>query len=360
MFPTKWKRSLLFSRIKIVGPSLTYTLDGPLYAPDVYSWGSFAWARELLTNCEQEHEVCNKARRRNAPRENFVPTQLIDILFHRDSVRVVDSRVEIKKAKPTWCCLSYVWGQGEMVRTTKETLVARTKYLPSARLPPTIRDAVIVARWLRIRYIWIDCLCIVQDDKNDINRELSLMPEIYRLASVTICATSAAGVQDGFLHYRGYFYPDGSPPPIQLRCLSVRGEKTSILAFEELQGPQAAVDYRNPIEERGWTFQERRVSDRVLYYGTRGLTFFCSLAQVRDRNHFRHYKSSLTGTEVKLVDQPSFINPTENPAGKDWCEIIQDYSGRKLGLSEDKMTAIAAVAAVHNIHGMTYLAGLWK
>lgn len=338
------------------GTSLTAALDGPLHAPDVYSWESFAWARELLQNCEQKHKRCDKARRCNAPKKQFIPTRLIDVRFHRDLVRVVDSR----DVQSWWCCLSYVWGEGHrQVRTTKETLAAHKDGLPLAFLPPTIRDAIIVARWLRVRYIWIDSLCIIQDDPEDVKRELGLMPDIYRLAIVTICAASATGVGDGFLHYRGYFYPDGSPPPILLRGLDRRGAETTILAFEELQGPQAAIDYGSPIEKRGWTFQERRISHRVLYYGPRGLAFFCPTAQVRDRNQFSHHMSSLTNEEVRLVDQPTFENRFKEKEEKDWCSIVQDYSGRKLGVSEDKLTAIAAIAAVYRSWG-DYVAGLWK
>lgn len=304
----------------------------------------------------QKHKRCDKARRRNRPRKQFIPTRLIDVEFHRDLIRVVDSR----DAQRWWCCLSYVWGEGHrQVRTTKETLAAHKDCLPLAFLPPTIRDAIIVARWLEIPYIWIDSLCIIQDDPEDVKRELGLMSNIYRLAIITICAASATGVGDGFLHYRGYLYPDGSPPPILLRCLDRRGAETTVLAFEELQGPQAAIDYGSPIEKRGWTFQERRISQRILYYGPRGLAYFCPTAQVRDRNQFSHYTSSLTNEEVRLVDQPTFGNRYREKEEKDWYCIVQDYSGRKLGVSEDKLTAIAAIAAVYRSWGH-YVAGLWK
>ena len=270
-----------------------------------------------------------------------------------------------------WCCLSYVWGEDHrQVRTTKETLAAHMDSLPLAFLPPTIRDAIIVARWLNFQYIWIDSLCIVQDDANDVKRELKMMPDIYRLAIVTICAASAAGVGDGFLQYRGYFHPEGSHPPILLRCLDRWGRETTVLAFEELQGPQAAIDYGSPIEKRGWTFQERRISHRILYYGPRGLAFFCPTAQVRDRNQVRHHISSFMERESRLVDQPTFGNKFNEKTEKDWCSIVEEYSGRKLGKAEDKLTAIAAIAATYHRTEKwgefwgeiwsKYMAGLWR
>lgn len=73
---------------------------------------------------------------------------------------------------------------------------------------------------LRLRYIWIDCVCIIQDDPEDVLREIAKMPQIFQEAFVTISASSARSIHDGFLHYREsltetrlqlpYQTPDGS------------------------------------------------------------------------------------------------------------------------------------------------------
>ena len=67
-------------------------------------------------------------------------------------------------------------------------------------LPATMRDAVIVTEKLGIMNLWIDALCIVQDDTIDKAREIAQMPLIYSQAIVTIAASRASGVEKGFLH----------------------------------------------------------------------------------------------------------------------------------------------------------------
>lgn len=118
----------------------------------------------------------------------------------------------------------------------------------------------------------------------------------------------------------------------------------------------ASPDYGAPIEQRGWTFQERRISTRILYYGPRGLTFFCQLAQVSDRCRFRYSRTLIREEESKKVDLSAF-------GTKDWCEIVQYYSARRLTKPDaDKLNALAAVAKnviVSYNSSKHYVAGLF-
>ena len=72
------------------------------------------------------------------------------------------------EAGDQYAALSYVWGQTETFRTTKDNLVYLLEEGSiSARerlLPRTIRDTMRPAKLLDINYLWVDCLCIVQDD----------------------------------------------------------------------------------------------------------------------------------------------------------------------------------------------------
>jgi hypothetical protein len=84
----------------------------------------------------------------------------------------------------------------------KETLGAFRAGIPASELPKSLGNAIIATRKLGLRYLWIDSLCIVQDDKKDKAEEISEMPQIYQNAYVTISAASAANCHDGFLHVR--------------------------------------------------------------------------------------------------------------------------------------------------------------
>ncbi|KAK1707868.1 hypothetical protein BDP67DRAFT_581527 [Colletotrichum lupini] len=48
----------------------------------------------------------------------------------------------------------------------------------TATMPQTFQDAVTMTRKLGIRYLWIDALCIVQDDIADWSREASTMGDV--------------------------------------------------------------------------------------------------------------------------------------------------------------------------------------
>ena len=69
-------------------------------------------------------------------------------------------------------------------------------------IPKTFQDAITVTRYLGFHYIWIDSLCIVQDDNEDWARESAKMSSIYANAVLTIAASAAADDTYGFLHQR--------------------------------------------------------------------------------------------------------------------------------------------------------------
>ena len=62
--------------------------------------------------------------------------------------------------------------------------------IPFLEIPTTFRDFFQVARFLNIRFVWIDSLCIVQDDETDQEIQIGMMDEIYSNATLTIAAGS--------------------------------------------------------------------------------------------------------------------------------------------------------------------------
>jgi len=69
-----------------------------------------------------------------------------------------------------------------MIMTTRAAVASFRSGLPLNILPPTIRDAVTIARCLGLQYIWIDCLCIIQDDPIDWEIEAAKMGSYYQSA----------------------------------------------------------------------------------------------------------------------------------------------------------------------------------
>jgi hypothetical protein len=95
--------------------------------------------------------------------------------------------------------LSYCWGGDQPFRTTKCTLPTKLDHISPTSLPKTLQDAASVTRQLGLRYLWIDSLCIIQDDPLDMTRELSTMHTIYKNATIVIAAEFPTNVHRWFL-----------------------------------------------------------------------------------------------------------------------------------------------------------------
>ncbi len=111
---------------------------------------------------------------------------------------------------------------------------------------------------LGLRFIWIDSLCIIQDDENDKAIEISRMPEVYELAWVTISASSAWGCSDGFLTDRTTI--DKYTCAVQYRCRN--GRLGSVLLVPQ-DSPRA-----DPLDSRAWALQERLLSPRLIEFAS--------------------------------------------------------------------------------------------
>ncbi|RTE83031.1 hypothetical protein BHE90_002463 [Fusarium euwallaceae] len=150
-----------------------------------------------------------------------------------------------------WCALSYCWGgQSQSVMTTVATLEERLDGIDFRELPKMLQDAVISTHRLGIQYIWIDSLCIVQDDSNEKAQDIAQMGEVYSQAYITLSASSAASATEGFL-------PNCSIPQpltlVALRYVNESGVEGTIIATSE-PIPEGVPD---SINSRAWTFQER-------------------------------------------------------------------------------------------------------
>ncbi|KAK4188289.1 heterokaryon incompatibility protein-domain-containing protein [Podospora australis] len=96
-----------------------------------------------------------------------------------------------------YLALSYVWGHAKMLKTTKSNFAALTKKDALRRLsvPATIRDSIDLVCLLGLRYLWVDCLCIIQDDQSSLVPQLRKMASIYENAVLTIAAAYGSSMK---------------------------------------------------------------------------------------------------------------------------------------------------------------------
>ncbi|RKL35892.1 hypothetical protein BFJ72_g8592 [Fusarium proliferatum] len=187
------------------------------------------------------------------------------------TLRVIDTVDNFVKEVDTpfdYICLSYVWGTGSQTQYTTKTRdqLSKPGGLGNVELPQTILDAIRVTRELGIRYIWIDALCIMQDDKDDKARIISNMGTIYANAMLSIMASSNVNPTDGL--------PGVGVPRSQEQSIEKLQGITLAVAFQDAR--QKYFDIEDRLwNTRAWTFQERVLSRRSVYFTDSQMCFVC-------------------------------------------------------------------------------------
>lgn len=118
-------------------------------------------------------------------------------------------------------------------------------------LPKTFQDAISVCRYLRVRYLWIDSLCIFQEGKDDWLGESALMDKVYSNSLCTLAATASTDGDGGLFRSR--------QPVGMLQLDSTEGAKLSAGSYAVLNvsHPGASFDYLSrikdgPLNQRAW------------------------------------------------------------------------------------------------------------
>lgn len=137
-----------------------------------------------LKDCQIDHSACKPSASRGT-----LPTRVIDV--GSSDGGTVPRICETNGVTGDYIALSHCWGGGQPLKTTKENISSMKTGIPWAKLPNTFQDAITVTRRLGLRYLWIDSLCIVQDDAQDWEREAANMAVIFESAYLTIAATAA-------------------------------------------------------------------------------------------------------------------------------------------------------------------------
>lgn len=321
----------------------------------------FQRIEDWIRNCTEGHTDCHKSS--HAP----LPTRLVDVgSADSQNPRLVETRGN----KGTYFTLSHCWGGNQPLTTTKATLHERMDGITWKSLPKTFQDAVTITRRLGMRYIWIDSLCIVQDDADDWETEAANMGAIYEASLLTISASIASNPNHGIFSCRRQ--------PKKICCVDNNGEKYSVfvrkmishtyLSTEAAKGPKSDI----PLLTRAWAYQERLLATRVLHYLPDELFWECRSAircecgvYVPGAKLRHHSKRAFSKVIQRNQAEPSklAIEPWRWKVieFKMWPQIVAEYSARDLTFRKDRLPALSGVARrLHSSNpSMQYLAGLW-
>lgn len=251
-----------------------------------------------------------------------------------------------------YTALSYCWGGVQSHRTTKARL--RDGLISYENLPKTLQDAIRVTAELGYSYIWIDSLCIVQDDEVEMQREIAKMPYIYNRAVVTIAAASARSATDGFLHER--IIDD-----LIISNIPIQNPDSSMHTVRLIQD-DTTDETSMALEERAWALQEFVLSTRILRFGHRQLQFICSRSYASDQRPYTDgWSPSDDRLSLILVQLGQFFFDGIDPV-QYWHDLVRAYSQRKLSVPTDRILAISGIARRLGGHiDVTdgYVAGHW-
>ncbi|RSL62810.1 hypothetical protein CEP53_004615 [Fusarium sp. AF-6] len=307
-------------------------------------------AAAWLASCRQHHDDCR-------PNEaEFCPTRL---LFLGDEIMEMIKLIENPPMETTYAALSHRW--------TEETLEVRLVHdnhserlssgFPLDKFPPMMQDVIFLLRRLGIMYVWIDCMCIIQDDWEDWRREAATMASVYSNAELTVAATMAG--KELFSRRDGQEYPqvditDTDEASIFLRrCLPhFTWQEMEYNWFEGDEFVDAEREW--PLLSRGWTYQEQLLSKRTLHFTRHEIIWECNNAMECECGWYVH---------SGILEMPGTSQKKQSVESKSWNQIVQEYSKRELTFVTDKLPALAGIAKAFsggNDDLGQYACGMWE
>jgi hypothetical protein len=200
-------------------------------------------------------------------------------------------------------------------------------------MPKTFQDAVVVTRSIGLRYLWIDSLCIIQDDPDDWLRESANMGSIYKNSRLTIAASSATDSTQGLFLKQSELLSAIEPVEVP-----DGGGVTGGLVSSRIPRTTIANPDKSPLNKRAWATQEWILSRRMVHYMREGLIWSC-----------RTLSQDETGEEVHIQAR-----------AMDWESIVEEYSKRQMTYRQDKLVALQGLAnEMQKVRKDKYYLGLW-
>ena len=333
------------------------------------------WLAECKRNTDGKHDACNTSNPR------WRPTRLLDLETLKETGKILLASGSPQSGgvndSVEYITLSHCWGEWGPHKlpllTTSNLEERQSEGMDRDILPATFKDAVEIANWFNgkpllsletmadslVKWLWIDSLCILQDSRDDWEREAPLMRDVYRNAFLNLSAEASKDARGGCIKNG---HPAGVTPfKLHMRSLGntwwVSVDERSL--FEWMQD--------DPLSKRAWVYQERHLSRRVLHFTGNEVFWECCATAPSFRSETYPSGSPLSrdflgGTKLQLPDPSADIIAEDVNLCKIWNEVCENFSKRLLTYSADKLPALSGLAKDFGTKCLSdsYVAGMWR
>ncbi|KAK4225872.1 heterokaryon incompatibility protein-domain-containing protein [Podospora fimiseda] len=312
--------------------------------------------RRWISDCDR-HPACASSLGSPNP-----PTRLLDMWVEDDVVRLHITHGEVDP----YIALSHCWGPDGLpgsAKTTRATLDSRMQAIQINTLPKTFRDAISICRELGIRFLWIDSLCIIQQDKEDWEKECSRMRDIYRNSYLTISVTRSRDSSEVCFSTRETRHLSTKVGTIEHEGKSCDVLSRESISHYEMGSSDSIPSQSFPLFSRAWTFQERLLPRRVVHYGALELIWECNTLSDCECTASQEL---LAGWEwqrgPKVLFSKIMSQPRQGPQFRQKLAVLlRRFSLMKLSFDSDRLPSLSGISqALECEETGEYLAGLWE
>ncbi|KAK3360732.1 hypothetical protein B0T25DRAFT_536256 [Lasiosphaeria hispida] len=252
-------------------------------------------SRAEMLICKEWLRVCDDQHRHTDSHITTLPKRVLDV---GDGASDIVFLRTTTKAQGTYIALSHRWNH-DTPTTVHANLDARRAGIKVSDLPAIYQDAIRFTQNLGLRFLWIDSLCIIQDDRTDWYFESGKMANVFSDAYVTIAISPSAGVT-------------GNP------------------SFEQHVG-------KGELSSRAWILQERALARRTIHF-TPGQTYWECGAAIWSLTEDEGERPSTTLSSSNFPQ----AGPQNAPEDEQtvFKQVFEHYSRLRITVKADRPVAI--------------------
>ena len=311
--------------------------------------------QEWIQDCRDNHLECNVGT------TSELPSRLLKLSW----LEARGPSIKLEQPEPSkeyrYVALSHCWNFTNPLRTTKENQAEYLISIPWDELSKALQDSVMIALALNYTYMWIDSLCIIQNDAADWKKEAPRMGMIYNNANVVFAAHGA----ELFVQKR---------------------KPESILDLHRLESPpifcRQKMDHKaffiTPEDThswfgRAWCMQERIFAKRILHFGgpyekDKEVVFECNTYVkcecsriIEELEPIGVHKHTLKANAAIIVPNEDINSITaRNLAWRSYISSCEDYTARGLTYASDTLSALSSLMKTFAPYLGKYYAGIWQ